>query len=303
MNLRLTTVAAAAATLALVLAACGSSESGSPSSGTAGDSAASSEQPGVDTSARDLLPQSVRDSGKLIVGTELSYPPDEFKDDSGKPTGWGIELIQAIAERLGLTADLRESQFDNILPGLQGGKYDVGWASFTDNAERQKVVDFVDYYVAGTQWASRAGDDVDPNNACGLTVAVGTGTYQETDDVPAKSDACVAAGKEPITIMKMDTQGAITTSVKLGRADAMSSDSVVTQYAVSQTDGALQLAGEIMDSAPFGMAVAPSNTDLRDALQAATQSLMDDGTYTTILTKWGVTAGAIDTATINGATN
>lgn len=297
MKPRLTAIAAAALALGLVLTACGSTESGNASTSTAGDAG------NVDASAQALLPQSVRDSGKLVIGTELSYPPDEFKDDSGKPTGWGIELIQAIAERLGLTADLRESQFDNILPGIQGGKYDVGWASFTDNKERQKVVDFIDYYVAGTQWASRKGDDVDPNNACGLTVAVGTGTYQETDDVPAKSDACVAAGKDPITIMKIDTQGAITTAVKLGRADAMSSDSVVTQYAVIQTDGALQLAGEIMDSAPFGMAVSPSNTGLRDALQAATQSLMDDGTYTKILEKWGVTAGGVDTATINGATN
>ncbi len=100
-------------------------------------------------------PAEVRDSGKLVVGTNLTYSPDEFKDPNGEPTGWGIELVSALAARLGLTADFRDAQFDNIIPGVKGGKYNVGWASFTDTLERQESVDFVDYYSAGIQWASR----------------------------------------------------------------------------------------------------------------------------------------------------
>src|SRR6185312_1198060 len=176
----------------------------------------------VDSKARALLPKKIESAGVLEIGTNLTYAPDEFKDPSGNPTGWGIDLATAIAKRLGLTPNFRDSQFDNILPGLQGGKYDIGWASFTDNTQRQKVVDFVDYYTAGVQWASKKGNVVDPMNACGLTVAVGTGTYQETDEIPAKSDECTKAGKEPIKKLKLDTQGDITTAVILGRADALS---------------------------------------------------------------------------------
>ena len=163
-------------------------------------------------------------------------------------------------------------------------------------------MDFVDYYNAGIQWASRAGETVDPDNACGLTIAVGTGTYQETEELPAKSKACVAAGKEPLKLLKLDTQGDITNAVVLGRADAMSADSPVTQYAVAQTDGKLQLAGDIFDAAPFGMATA-KGSEMTPALQAALQSMIDDGTYLAILKEWGVEAGAVDTATINGGTS
>lgn len=289
---------ALAATAALALSGCvnnaaDSAQSPSPSGSTAVT---------VDEVAVALLPADVRDSGTLVVGTNLTYAPDEFKTPDGQPTGWGIDLVTAISARLGLEPDLRDSQFDNIIPGVKGGKYDLGWASFTDTLERQASVDFVDYYNAGIQWASRADNPVDPDDACGLTIAVGTGTYQETEELPAKSKACEQAGKPPLELLKLDTQGDITNAVVLGRADAMSADSPVTQYAVAQTDGKLMLAGDIFDAAPFGAAVA-KDSDMGPAVQAALQSMMDDGTYLAILEQWGVEAGAVTTATINGATS
>ncbi|HQR80370.1 MAG TPA: ABC transporter substrate-binding protein [Actinomycetota bacterium] len=289
-------LAGVAAIATLAMTGCVNNESGTTSSPTATAAVT------VDEAAAALLPAEVRDSGTLVIGTNLTYAPDEFKKPDGQPTGWGIELVTAMSQRLGLEPDLRDSQFDNIIPGIKGGKYDVGWASFTDNLERQKSVDFVDYYNAGIQWASRTDNPVDPDNACGLTIAVGTGTYQETDELPAKSKACEEAGKPPLKLLKLDTQGDITNAVVLGRADAMSADSPVTQYAVSQTDGKLALAGDIFDAAPFGMAVA-KDSELTKALQAAMQSMIDDGTYMAILQQWGVEAGAVETATINGGTS
>ena len=130
-----------------------------------------------------------------------------------------------------------------------------------------------------------------------------TGTYQETDEIPARSKACTDAGKPAIVVLKLDTQQDITTAVALGRADALSADSPVTQYAVSQTEGKLQLAGPIFDSAPFGIAVAKDSGTMTQAVQTALQSLIDDGTYGRILTTWGVSAGAITRVTINGGTS
>ena len=293
---RSTAFLALAAAAALALSGCVNNAADSGSSPSASGSTAST---GPDEAAVALLPPEVRDSGKLVIGTNLTYAPDEFKTPDGQPTGWGIELVTAMSQRLGLTPDLRDSQFDNIIPGVKGGKYDVGWASFTDTLERQASVDFVDYYSAGIQWASRADNPVDPNDACGLTIAVGTGTYQETEELPAKSKACEEAGKPPLELLKLDTQGDITNAVVLGRADAMSADSPVTQYAVSQTDGKLMLAGDIFDAAPFGVALAKDG-GMAPAVQAALQSMMDDGTYLAILEQWGVEAGAITTATLNG---
>jgi polar amino acid transport system substrate-binding protein len=293
-----TTTAATASAAAPTTAPSAAPSSAASTAASAAPSAAG----GPNAAAVALLPAAVRDSGTLVVGTNLTYAPDEFKDPQGAPTGWGVDLVQAIAQRLGLTADLRDAQFDNIIPGVKGGKYNVGWASFTDTVERQQSVDFVDYYNAGIQWASQAGKTVVPDDACGLTIAVGTGTYQETDELPAKSKACVDAGKEPLNLLKLDTQGDITNAVVLGRADAMSADSPVTQYAVSQTGGKLQLAGEIFDAAPFGVALSKDG-GMTPAVQAALQSMIDDGTYAAILKKWGVEAGAVTTAAINGGTS
>ncbi|MEN8235868.1 MAG: ABC transporter substrate-binding protein [Actinomycetota bacterium] len=255
----------------------------------------------VDEAAVALLPDEIKEAGVLEIGTELSYSPDEYKDPDGNPTGWGIELVTALSYRLGLEPNFHESQFDNIIPSVKGRTFDIGWASFTDTFSRQESVDFVDYFVAGSQWAAQAGSGVDPEDACGLTVAVGTGTWQETNEVPAISDACVADGKEPIHILKLDGHEVVTNAVVLGRADAFVADSPVTQYAVSLTEGKLELAGDIVDSAPFGIAVAKDAGTLKDALATAMQSMIDDGTYLEILTKWGVEEGAIEEVTINGA--
>jgi polar amino acid transport system substrate-binding protein len=254
----------------------------------------------TDDAAAALLPAKVADSGKLVVGTSPNYAPNEYKDEAGTPIGWGIELADAVAAKLGLKAEFTVARFENIIPGIVGGKIDVGESSFTDNVEREKQVDFVNYYTAGIQWASAKGKDVDPDNACGLKVAVQATTYEDTDEVPAKSDACVAAGKPAIEKMPFDTQDAAANAVALGQADAFSADSPVTLYAISQLKGKLQLAGETFDVSPYGLAVG-KDTGMAEAVQAALQSMVDDGSYTAILDKWGVADGGLDTITINAA--
>jgi polar amino acid transport system substrate-binding protein len=255
-----------------------------------------------DDAAAKLLPAATAKSGKLIVGTDPTYAPNEYKDESGNPIGWGIEISSAIAAKLGLKPEYQVSKFDNIIPSVTGGKADIGESSFTDTVEREKQVDFVNYYTAGIQWASAKGKTVDPDNACGLKVAVQSTTFEDTDEVPAKSDACVAAGKAAINKLKFDTQDAATNAVVLGQADALSADSPVTLYAIAQTKDKLQLAGKTFDVAPYGI-VVKKGSELTKAVQAALQSMVDDGSYKKILDKWGVADGGIDKITINAAAN
>jgi polar amino acid transport system substrate-binding protein len=255
---------------------------------------------GVDEAAAALLPQEIADAGKLVVGIDPNYAPNEYKDDAGNPIGWEVELGDAMAAKLGLTMDYRSSGFDKIIPSITGGTYDIGLSSFTDNVEREKSVDFVNYDEAGVQWAQQIGADVDPDNACGLTVSVQATTYEETDELPAKSEACVADGKEPINILKFEAQDEATTALALGRADAMSADTPITLYAISQASDKIEAAGESFEVAPYGIAIA-KDSGLAEAIQAALQSMIDDGTYAKILEAWGVEAGGIDTITINAA--
>lgn len=283
------------ASAALLLSGCVNNATTTPT-----DSGSAVETTKDDAAAK-LLPADIVSSGKLVIGTDATYAPNEFKDANGNPIGWEIELADAMAGKLGLKTEYQIAKFDNIIPSITGGKYQMGLSSFFDTKERQKQVDMIDYYTAGIQWASLVGAKIDPDNACGLKLAVQNGTTEALDDGPAKSDACVAAGKQPIELLGYDTQDDATAAVALGRADAMSADSPVTQYAVAQSDGKLETSGDVYSVFLYGMPIAKDNGTLGQALQAALQSLMDDGTYGKILAKWGVEQGAIDKIDINGA--
>lgn len=254
------------------------------------------------SSAASLLPASVKKAGVLTVGSDTTYAPNEYLDANGKAIGWEVDLFNAIAADLGVKANFVSANFDTIIPAVKGGKYDVGLSSFTDTKVREAQVDFANYFVAGTQWASLAGKPaVDPNNACGLTVSAQTGST-EVDDLTAKSAACVKAGKKPIKTLSFDDQNQATNAVQLGRANALSADSPVTEDAVHRSAGKLQLDGAIYGSAPYGMAVAKGST-LVKAIAAALQDLAKNGTYGKILAKWGVTPGAVKSFTVDGAIN
>jgi polar amino acid transport system substrate-binding protein len=285
-----------AATSALVLSGC-SSKSEESSGPTTPTSAVNAEK--VDAIA-NTVPEAIKSSGKLIVGVNIPYAPNEFKDPSGKVVGFDVDLMNAVAATMGLQAEFREADFAKIIPSIQGDTFNVGMSSFTDTKEREQTVDFVTYFSAGILWAQKPGAGIDPNNACGKKVAVQATTTEETDELPAKSKACTDAGKPAIDIIKFDGQDAATNAVVLGQADAMSADSPVTLYAIKQSNGKLEAAGEIADAAPYGWPVK-KGSPLAQSLQQALEHLIETGTYKQIATNWGVEKGIIDKPVINGA--
>lgn len=246
------------------------------------------------------LPVEFRDSGTLIVGVNIPYPPSEFKNSEGEIVGFDVDLMDAVATTLGLTTEYREADFAKIIPSVEDGTFDVGMSSVTDTKEREKKVDFVTYFSAGSQWAQRPGSDIDPKKACGKTVAVKSDTIQATAELPAKRKACVEAGKRDIAIVEYLEQNAGFEAVVSGKVDAMTADSPVTAYAIKQSDGRLEAAGAIFDTAPYGWPVKKDSL-LGASLLKALESLIKSGAYKDIATKWGLAAGMIDKPVINGA--
>ncbi|WP_199255863.1 ABC transporter substrate-binding protein [Mycolicibacterium mengxianglii] len=280
---------------ALVMSGCASGGDSGNKESTTSESA-----PGAVEEIANTVPEEIKESGTLIVGVNVPYAPNEFKDESGKLVGFDVDLMNAIAGTLGLKTDFREADFAKIIPSVQGGTFNVGMSSFTDTKDREQTVDFVTYFSAGTQWAQKVGAGIDPNNACGKKVAVQATTYQDTDELPAKSKACTDAGNPPIQITPFDGQDAATNAVILGQADAMSADSPVTAYAIKQSAGKLESAGEIFDAAPYGWPVAKGSA-LAQSMQKALEHLIESGEYEKIATNWGVESGMIDKPVINGA--
>src|SRR6476661_7286052 len=198
------------------------------------------------------LPAEIRDSGRLTVGVNVPYAPNEFKNSGGDIVGFDVDLINAVAATLGLIPEYREFLFEDIIPTVQRGEIDIGMSSFADTLERQDQVDFVTYFEAGTLWAQRTGSRVDPNAACGLRVGMTPGSTHETVEIPAKSDQCVAAGLPPVEGVTYPRQDELTAALIKGEIDAMSADSPVTGFAIKGSSGALAPAGVQFDVAPHG---------------------------------------------------
>ncbi len=246
------------------------------------------------------VPADVRAAGRLVIGVNVPYAPMEFKNADGQLVGFDVELMDAVSRVLGLVPDYRDTAFDTILPGVVDGTYDVGMSSVTDTKEREELVDFVTYLQAGTQWARRPGTALGPASACGLKVGVAEGTLQATEELPAKSDECAAAGMPPIEMVVFKSQDEVTSALVKGEVDAMSADSPVTGFAIKLSRGDLVPAGDVFDSAPYGWPVA-KESGMTEPLQRALEHLMETGEYRAIATMWGVERGMIDKPVVNGA--
>ncbi|WP_314038686.1 ABC transporter substrate-binding protein [Dietzia sp. CH92] len=284
---------ALSATAALALTGCTTNTEGPQDSGEPRNEVSLE----ADEQIAALVPAEIRDKGVIVIGTNPPYAPNEFKNENGEIVGFDIDVMTAVAQIMGLRAEFRESDFDRIIPAIEGGTMDMGASSFTVNDERLRTVDFVTYFEAGIQWASAAGSDVDPDDACGLSVAVQQTTVSDQEDVPARSEACVAAGKPPIEKVQFDSQDEASTAVALGKVDAMSADSPITAYAVKQSEGKMQLAGDVFDAAPYGWPVR-KGSELTVALEAAADKLIETGDFEKIAQNWGVEDGMIDDAEI-----
>jgi polar amino acid transport system substrate-binding protein len=214
------------------------------------------------------------------------------------------DLAKALATTMGLKADVVNATFDSIIPGLASGKYDLGMSSFTDTKEREKTVDFVTYFSAGTSFFVKAQGGPTINglaDLCGHKVAVEKGTTQ-ADDATAQGKKCKAAGKAGVNVLVFPDQNGANLALSSGRADVGMADSPPADYQVKKSNGQFKLVGEPYGTAPYGIAIPKGNglaKPVLDALKAA----MADGTYMTILKKWGIQDGAITNPVINGATS
>jgi polar amino acid transport system substrate-binding protein len=280
------------AALALGAMACGDDESGSSADTTAKPSKAVAD-----------VPAAVKAKGTLTVAADATYAPNEFIAPDGKTViGMNADLAKALAESLGLKARVVNATFDGIIPGLAAGKYDLGMSSFTDTKEREQTVDFVTYFSAGTSFFVKA--DGGPTittlaDLCGEKVAVEKGTTQ-ADDVTAQKKKCAAAGKPAVTLLVFPDQNGANLALSSGRADVGMADSPVAAYQVQQSDGAFKLGPKAYGTAPYGIAI-PKDNGMAEPVLAGIKALMADGTYASILKKWGVSSGAISDPVINGA--
>nr|BFD82737.1 ABC transporter substrate-binding protein [Streptomyces sp. Xyl84] len=304
---RLAAAGAIAVAGALLLTGCGDQTKDKDTSSGSSSSAGSAPLAGK-------LPAEIRDKGVIKVGSDIAYAPVEFKDKSGKVAGLDPDVAAALGKQLGVTFQFENGTFDALLTGIRSSRYDIAMSAMTDNKSRQQGVDpttgkkvgegvdFVDYLQAGVSIYTRKGDTggiSSWSDLCGKKIALERGTVSQ-DLAKAEAKKCPAGKK--LTIEAFDDDQQAQTRLRSGGVDAASSDFPVAAYAVKTSGGGndFQIVGQQVEAAPYGIAVGKSNTQLRDALQAAVNAIIKNGEYQKILEKWGAQDGAVKESTVNG---
>jgi polar amino acid transport system substrate-binding protein len=270
----------------LLLAACGSS-----SSGTTGGSSTASVPTANVTPPSDLL-----HPGVLTVGSDTTYPPQEFIDTTtNKATGFDVDLITAMAQRMGLQANIVTTKFDTIIDDLNNKRFDVVISAITINPQRQQKNDFVPYFNAGESLLVQTGNPKNikgVSDLCGQNVGVQTGTVEQTD-LQTASDACKKAGKPVINMTVLQDQTAVIQLLVNNRVVATYQDSPVSDYYNKQHPGQFAVGGSVVNAAKEGIVVRKGDTSTFNAIKSAFDKVKSDNTYHTIIEKWGLTSGAI----------
>jgi polar amino acid transport system substrate-binding protein len=277
---------------ALVLAACGADRQPAPVAAVTH----------VDQRLHDLLPQSVLDAGELEVGTDASYAPmSSFGSDGRTIIGVEPDLGVELGRILGVRVRMRSTPFTSILPRVEKGTLDLGMSAITDTTARERDVDFVNYFSAGTSIVVQRGNPtgvLDIKDLCGKTVAVEKGTTQ-VDLLARAQRNCSTA---PIRVRTYATNSDALVQLRTGRAIAVLNDlpPAVALVTDRRTKSQYQLVSTTQyEPGLYGIAVAPDQRRLRDAVQGALEEMKASGSYARILRRWNVATGAVDRISVN----
>ncbi len=261
----------------------------------------------VDEELAGMLPDKYK-GGVIKVASDAPYPPWEmFVGETEQFTGFDYDLAQAMGAKLGVKFEFIMASFDGILVGIQAGNYDVAMSAMYDNAERQELVDFVNYAQDGTAMLVKKGNPEKLKtfaDLSGKAVAAEAGTTQAAA-LAALNEQFKAEGKPEITISEFPDQPAALLAVQSGKVVCDLTDASTGAYIAMTTDDGATFEIVVDPNPPVadwkpqldGIGVLKGNDGLRDAIQKALQALMDDGTYKTIIDHYGIVP--IEKATIN----
>ena len=303
-----------AAAVVLVASACGDDEGSETTQTTAATvttattAATATTAPSATTATTEPaggpqieLPAEQLETGKIVSAATLAYAPFEFIAEDGSPTGASVEVQQAMAEVLGLELEFIEIPFTSIFPSIASGRADYSCCAYSVTEERLEQVDFVTLMRAGHVVAALpevAPSITDQFDLCGLKLAVNAGSTADfvADDL---SQDCVDAGLDPIEEIQYPTSNESVNAVLSGRADARLDDVTVAGYYEVTSEGALVVTDSGMyESRDAGLVVPKGNLEMAEALQAALQVLMDNGTLAEIFDEYGLRFAALDEAAL-----
>ena len=222
--------------------------------------------------------EAIQSAGKLLVATSPDFPPFEYLEGDAV-VGIEVEILQMIADELGVELVIEQMDFESVLPGVQSGKYDVGMSGITITEKRQKNADFTQPYFLASQAIVVLSDSNITGKAdlTGKKIAVQTGTTAE--------EYCMANGYE---VLAFQANNDACEALLRGKVDAWVVDNEVALDLSAKTEGATVVLDEAMTSEPYGFAFAKGSDTLVEAIDKLLSQWLADGTIEAIFVKYGV---------------
>lgn len=259
----------------------------------------------VDPAAAALVPAEIKSSGKLIVASSpFAAPLSVYATDNKTPIGNEVDIAYAIAQTLGLEAQIVPTAWADWPLGVASGKYNAAVTNVTVTEERKEKFDFASYREDKLGFYAKTDSPItkvdSAPDVAGKKVIVGSGTNQEAILV-AWDKENRAKGLAPVSFQYYDDDSASTLALQSGRADLTFGPNATAAYKAA-TDGKTKLVGLVDGGWPLKASIAfttAKGNGLAVAAQAALNHLIADGSYAKILDRWGLSSEAVKSSELN----
>jgi polar amino acid transport system substrate-binding protein len=297
-----TTRLLAVAAITLIAAACGPGGGASTGPTRAAATATAAPASAAVTAEPITPPTSLITPGKLVDCVDIEYPPMEYfpsadVTDPNQAIGFDVDAARAVADRLGLTLEIRNTAFDSLVPDLQAGRCDIVWSALYVNETRLQVADAVPYMATGQVVMVPVGnpDGIESvDDLCGKTISIqGGGLVEERAN--AASAACTTAGNAAITIQAYELVSDELQQIVLGRVQAVwETDTAVSDFTL-KNPGKYEVAYALPRDDNYGVYYGKGKADLGTALTAALAALKADGSLAAIAEEYDMDPAILDT--------
>ena len=253
--------------------------------GTGKDNNGASDASNASNTSNTSDTSDTTEKATLVMATNAAFPPYEFKEGDSF-AGIDVEIAGKIAEKLGMTLEIKDVEFGSIIGGVQTGKFDMGMAGMTVTDERLKSVNFSDSYATGIQVvivkadsAIKSLDDLKGDGSMKF------GVQQDTTGDIYASDTVENGGYGKDNVVRYKTGADAVQALKTGKVDAVIIDNEPAKSFVSANEGLSILDGSWVEE-NYAIAIAKENTELLEKVNNALKELTADGTVKSIIDKY-----------------
>jgi polar amino acid transport system substrate-binding protein len=261
----------------------------------------------VDETAAALVPEAIKKDGKLTVAVSPFAPPlAVYATDNKTPVGNEVDIAVALAQTLGLEAEIVPTAWADGPLGVESGKYEAVLSNVTVTEERKLKFDFASYRDDKLGFYAKSGSDItkveSAPDVAGKRVIVGSGTNQESI-LLRWDEENKAKGLKPVEFQYYDDDSASNLALQSGRADLTFGPNATAAYKAA-SDAKTKLVGLVDGGWPLKASIAATTkkgNGFAAAAQAGLNHLIDDGSYAKILDRWGLSSEAVHKSELNPA--